>query len=85
MAALMAVTLTACGGQAGQAEPTPEVQPQETQEEVQQESEDTEPTEPASEETGLEACTLTFLAWYPQEKFPADPGCFCSGISGYSD
>ena len=69
MAALMAVTLTACGGQAGQAEPTPEVQPQETQEEVQQESEDTEPTEPASEETGLEACTLTFLAWYPQEKF----------------
>ena len=28
MAALMAVTLTACGGQAGQAEPTPEVQPQ---------------------------------------------------------
>ena len=60
MAALMAVTLTACGGQAGQAEPTPEVQPQETQEEVQQESEDTEPTEPASEETGLEACTRIF-------------------------
>lgn len=68
--ALMAGTLTACGGQAGQTDQTTQPQQQESQTaEVQQDGESGGEEEAGTEEAGLEACTLTFLAWYPQEKF----------------
>lgn len=70
LAALTVGSMTACGGQNGETQQDAASQPQkEQEEEKQQESKSDQEEQAGTEETGLEACTLTFLAWYPQEKF----------------
>lgn len=68
MAAAMVVGLTACGSPAAPKEdPALSKAGQEAQESTA--AQDAEVQSQAAGEEELEACTLTFLSWYPQEKY----------------
>lgn len=71
MAALMTVSLVACGGAANQTNQPAESDPAaESQSQPDaQEGKVEEDSAGEAETAELEACTLTFLSWYPQEKF----------------